>query len=49
MTYYCVTFIASPEVQAFLKAIGGQAIIEDQQEYSSIYTYVRFRYTATEN
>ena len=46
---YAKTFIASPEVQAFLKAIGGQASIEDKHEGSSIYTYVRFHYSATDN
>ena len=46
---YAKAFIASPEVQAFLEAIGGQATIEDKREYSRIYTYVRFHYSATEN
>lgn len=44
---YAKAFIASPEVRAFLEAINGQATIEDKQEYNSIYTYVRFHYTAT--
>lgn len=46
---YAKGMIASPEISAFLLAIGGRATIEDKQEYSSIYTYIRFHYQPTEN
>lgn len=45
---YAKSFIASPEVSSFLQTIGGSATIEDKNEYSSIYTYVRFHYQPTE-
>lgn len=45
---YAKDFIASPEVQSFLKAIGGQAIVEDKLENGAVLIYVRFHYTATE-
>ena len=45
---YAKGFIASPELQSFLQAIGGQAVMEDKLENGAILTYVRFHYTATE-
>lgn len=44
---YAESFISSQEVQTFLKAIGGQAVIEDKNEGGAILTYVRFHYSAT--
>lgn len=45
---YAKAFIASPEVQSFLEAIGGQAVVEDKLENGALLVYVRFHYTATE-
>lgn len=44
---YAKSFIASPEIQGFLQAIGGRAVVEDKNENGAILTYVRFLYTAT--
>lgn len=44
---YAKQLIESPELSAFLEAIGGSATIEDKTEYG-VATYIRFHYTATE-
>lgn len=51
---YAEEMIQAPEIQSFLKAIGGQAVLDIKEhgagEYSYAYTevYVRFLYQATE-
>lgn len=45
---YAKAIIAGPEVQSFLKAIDGQAVIDVKQERGAEYIYIRFHYTATE-
>lgn len=45
---YARQLIAGPEISAFLEAIGGSATIENVPQYSSILTYIRFHYNATE-
>ena len=51
---YAKEMIQSPEVQEFLKAIGGQAVLDvkahnaTERSYSYTEVYVRFHYQATE-
>lgn len=45
---YAEAFIAGPEIQSFLKVIGGTVVVEDKQEHGATYIYVRFHYRATE-
>lgn len=45
---YAQHLIESPEISAFLEAVGGSATIEDKTEYGVV-TYIRFHYTPGEN